>query len=73
MSAPKWLYDKFHNKYSNEEAVVLYSSGTTGNSKGVILSHYAINTNADAIFLNLERRLNKMKCLKPLTAMFLKA
>lgn len=50
MSAPKWLYDKFHNKYRNEEAVVLYSSGTTGNSKGVILSHYAINTNADAIY-----------------------
>lgn len=46
---PIEIYDKFKNNYSRNEAVVLYSSGTTGKAKGIILSHYAINTNADAI------------------------
>lgn len=43
------IYDKFRENYSKNEAIVLYSSGTTGKSKGIILSHFAINTNADAI------------------------
>lgn len=42
-------YNKFQENYSQNEAVVIYSSGTTGKSKGIILSHFAINTNADAI------------------------
>lgn len=46
---PNFIYEKFKENYSRNEAVVIYSSGTTGKSKGVILSHYAINTNADAI------------------------
>lgn len=46
---PESIYDKFKPNYSKNEAVVLYSSGTTGKSKGIILSHFAINTNADAI------------------------
>lgn len=46
---PNCIYEKFHENYSRNEAVVIYSSGTTGKSKGVILSHFAINTNADAI------------------------
>ena len=46
---PLEIYDKFENNYSQNEAIVLYSSGTTGKAKGIILSHYAINTNADAI------------------------
>lgn len=46
---PNYIYDEFHDNYSCDEAVVIYSSGTTGKSKGVILSHYAINTNADSI------------------------
>lgn len=46
---PNRIYDKFQENYSGNEAVVIYSSGTTGKSKGIILSHYAINTNADAI------------------------
>lgn len=46
---PNCIYDKFHENYSRSEAVVIYSSGTTGKSKGIILSHFAINTNADAI------------------------
>lgn len=46
---PSYIYDKFQERYSRTEAVVIYSSGTTGKSKGVILSHFAINTNADAI------------------------
>lgn len=45
----KNIREKFKPRYSKNEAIVLYSSGTTGKSKGIILSHYAINTNADAI------------------------
>lgn len=46
---PSSVYDKFQKNYSTDEAIVIYSSGTTGKSKGIILSHFAINTNADAI------------------------
>jgi long-chain acyl-CoA synthetase len=46
---PDWIYSKFRQRYSRDEAIVIYSSGTTGKSKGVILSHYVINSNADAI------------------------
>lgn len=46
---PDYIYSKFHVNYSKTEAVIIYSSGTTGKSKGIILSHFAINTNADAI------------------------
>lgn len=46
---PDRIYDKFDSNYSRSEAVVIYSSGTTGKSKGIILSHFAIATNADAI------------------------
>ena len=46
---PESFYVKFKQNYSKKEAIVLYSSGTTGRSKGIILSHFAINTNADAI------------------------
>ena len=46
---PDNIRNKFVANYTNDEAVVIYSSGTTGKSKGIILSHFAINTNADAI------------------------
>lgn len=46
---PSYIYDKYINRYCSDEAVVIYSSGTTGKARGIILSHYAINTNADAI------------------------
>lgn len=54
---PTDIYEKFHENCSRNEAVIIYSSGTTGKSKGVILSHYAINTNADAImeYMKLSR------------------
>lgn len=40
---------KFQSRYSIDEAAVIYSSGTTGKARGIILSHYAINSNADSI------------------------
>ena len=43
------IYDIFQENYSKDEAIVIYSSGTTGKSQGIVLSHFAINTNADAI------------------------
>ena len=51
---PDGVYEKFRDNYSRNEAVVIYSSGTTGKSKGIILSHFAINTNADAIIDYME-------------------
>lgn len=46
---PQYIYDNFTNNYSKSEAIILYSSGTTGVAKGIKLSHYAINKNADMI------------------------
>lgn len=46
---PESIYNKYNPNYSKNESVIIYSSGTTGKSKGIILSHFAINTNADAI------------------------
>lgn len=46
---PDSIYNKFNDNYSSDEAVIIYSSGTTGKAKGIILSHYAIHTNANAI------------------------
>ena len=61
------IYDKFKENYSSDEALIIFSSGTTGKSKGIIMSHYAINTNADAIISYM--KLEKNDCLglvKPL-------
>lgn len=54
---PDSIYAKFKPNYSYNDAVIIYSSGTTGKSKGIILSHYSINTNADAIidYMKLEK------------------
>lgn len=46
---PQQITEKYKPNYSKDEAVIIYSSGTTGKAKGIVLSHYAINTNADAI------------------------
>lgn len=45
----KDIYNKFQIRKDNIEALVLYSSGTTGISKGCRLSHFSIYTNALAI------------------------
>lgn len=52
----KSIYEDFQQNYSNNDAVILFSSGTTGNNKGIVLSHKAINLNADGIikYLGLE-------------------
>lgn len=47
--------DKYLSNYDESEALILFSSGTTGNCKGIILSFRAINNNADSImkYMNL--------------------
>ena len=61
------LYKKFRLRYDKSEAVVLFSSGTTGKSKGIVLSHYAIQRNADAIieYMNINEN-NSLIILKSL-------
>lgn len=51
---PSNIYMNFKENYSHKPAIVIFSSGTTGKSKGIVLSHYAINTNADMIFKEME-------------------
>ncbi|MBQ8189198.1 MAG: long-chain fatty acid--CoA ligase, partial [Lachnospiraceae bacterium] len=53
---PKSLMKKYVSRYTDEEALILYSSGTTGKNKGIILTYKAINLNADAIlkYMKLE-------------------
>lgn len=46
---PEKIAKKYKPNYNKNESLVLYSSGTTRKSKGIILTHYAINTNSDAI------------------------
>lgn len=55
LELPNETYEKYNEYYDKREALIFYSSGTTGEAKGVILSHYAINMNADAIisYMNL--------------------
>lgn len=55
---PDYVYEKFSPSYSKDEALIIYSSGTTGNAKGIILSHFAININADAIIDYMRPREN---------------
>ncbi len=63
---PNEIYQKFRNNYSLEEALILFSSGTTGISKGISLSHYAIQTNADLIIKRINTNLmKKMYIIKP--------
>ena len=45
----KEIVDKYQDNYSTKEAVIFFSSGTTGPAKGIRLSHKAISQNADAI------------------------
>ncbi|MCI8371885.1 MAG: acyl--CoA ligase [Lachnospiraceae bacterium] len=65
---PKDVRLKYKENYSRTEAVILYSSGTTGEAKGVILSHFAISTNADSIqqYMNLKEN-DVMYIMKSLT------
>ena len=46
---PDRIYDEFTERYDEDEAVVIFSSGTTGLNKGISLSHRALNNNADSI------------------------
>ncbi len=46
---PESARELYEPRYDESEAVVIYSSGTTGRCKGVSLSHRAISNNADSI------------------------
>ena len=70
--SPKLLSDeirkKYRENYSKDEAVVIYSSGTTGKSKGIILSHFAITTNTDAIIDYMQPNTNDcLYTIRPLS------
>lgn len=47
VNLPDIIRNLYKKRYDNEEAVILFSSGTTGGCKGVRLSHMAITTNAE--------------------------
>ncbi|KAL5614825.1 hypothetical protein BROUX41_004913 [Berkeleyomyces rouxiae] len=40
--------------WANRTALILWSSGTSGRSKGVLLSHHAINTNITALWMDFD-------------------
>ena len=46
---PKDKYKTLHTNYSENEALVVFSSGTTGSTKGISISFRAIHKNSDAI------------------------
>ena len=43
------IFELFNHKTNKEEAVILFSSGTTGVAKGIMLSHEAIYMNASKV------------------------
>ena len=42
-------YKLYRANYSNEDALILFSSGTTGKAKGIVLSFFDIETNSDLV------------------------
>lgn len=49
ISMPESIYEIYKSNYNKTDALILFSSGTTGKQKGIRLSHYSITKNADAI------------------------
>ncbi|MGI6664615.1 MAG: class I adenylate-forming enzyme family protein [Christensenellaceae bacterium] len=49
---PQSVFENYVERLTDDEAVIIQSSGTTGQSKGIILSHKAITLNADYIIEN---------------------
>jgi len=48
------LQKRLANISSNDVATIMYTSGTTGNSKGVMLTHYNILSDTEAIYETLK-------------------
>jgi acyl-CoA synthetase (AMP-forming)/AMP-acid ligase II len=69
MKIPQYLYDKFADLIITcDEALILYSSGTTGKSKGVILSMNAIYQNCISIVEYMNLNHSDVLCItKPLS------
>lgn len=65
---PEAIYTQYRANQYWGEAVVLFSSGSTGKAKGVVLTHQAIDTNANAIvdYMNLKRA-DRLLIVKSLT------
>lgn len=51
---PKFIRNKYVYNDSNTPAIIIFSSGTTGKAKGVILTHFAISKNSDMIYQSME-------------------
>lgn len=64
---PDEICKKYQNQNTKSEALILFSSGTTGKAKGIILSHFAISRNADEVYkymkLGVEDKLYIQKTL----------
>lgn len=46
---PEDICKKFNSSQSDDDAIIFFSSGTTGKAKGITLSHKAINKNSESI------------------------
>lgn len=64
---PSYIYEQCPLMYTEQEALVLYSSGTTGKAKGIRLSHRAIQLNADKSCAVQSLDNDSLYLLKPLT------
>lgn len=60
---PPKIMQMYQGSYSRNDAVIIFSSGTTGKEKGIILSHYAISVNSDMVVEQLNATQSDSICI----------